>query len=313
MYGYWIQDRMVFFTISIIIVILAQITYAFWFSARYGEQLPMWGRVLLFFSVLPIAPFISFVFMCTVKNDTLCSRCINASGLRVADWGFDENDTPLKLWMKKKIARHFIFLQEAIFEAFPQCILQLIALVYYQEASFAVHDPFAIINIVSILISITSIASKSLIASANALNIKFVLYHWVFFCFDFFFIFFSVCWVFYEPITTSLVGQFYIYKVIAANGPLVLLWGTLFCAKIGWYLMNEYALQSDGPLLMKCCGLFCVTFFMLTLWFGGCCIAFMLSEILLFSIFPMYSLICEIILKKCYFSLANFRHPRPSK
>ncbi len=212
-YGYWINDRMVFFTISIIIVILAQTTYAFWFSARYGEQLPMWGRVLLFFGVLPIAPFISFVFMCTVKNDTSCSRCINATGLKVADWGFDENDTPLKLWMKKKIARHFIFLQEAIFEAFPQSILQLIALVYYQDSSFSVDDPFAVINIVSILISITSISSKSLIASANALNIKFVLYNWLLFCTDFFGVFFIVSWIGYKPITESVVGQFYIWKV----------------------------------------------------------------------------------------------------
>ena len=56
--------------------------------------------------------------------------------------------------------------------AFPQAILQLIAIVIYKEAN--------IISIISILLSMLSVASKSFVFSvAFALNLKQLLFNWL--------------------------------------------------------------------------------------------------------------------------------------
>ena len=56
--------------------------------------------------------------------------------------------------------------------AFPQAILQLVAIVIYKEAN--------IISIISILLSMLSVASKSFVFSiATALNLKQLLFNWL--------------------------------------------------------------------------------------------------------------------------------------
>ena len=285
-YGYWINSRMVFFTISIIIVILAQVTYAFWFAARYAEHLEICSRILTFFFVLPFAPFISFVFMGTLEDDSMCSKALKGIGLEVASWGLEQDCSELKMWMKKKFAKHFIFIQEAVIEAFPQSILQLIALVYYQETEFSFSDPFTIINIVSILISITSISSKALIASANALNVKFMLFNWFLICTDFFGIFFICSWVFYQPITQSIIGQFFLYKSLICNASLIIIVGIPLSIK-AWYTTSDDHVFHRDSFCGQCCLGMVVTVFFITLWIGGSGIMFMLSKIMLFSFLPM--------------------------
>ena len=62
---------------------------------------------------------------------------------------WDSNNTgselsPQQQWLENKVFKHLLFLIEAIFEAFPQSILQLTAIVYYNEPNW--------ISILSILI-----------------------------------------------------------------------------------------------------------------------------------------------------------------
>ena len=53
--------------------------------------------------------------------------------------------------------QHLGFLAESFLEALPQTILQITGILYYQEAS--------LISMVSIILSMTSVASKGLIMS----------------------------------------------------------------------------------------------------------------------------------------------------
>ena len=55
---------------------------------------------------------------------------------------------------------------EAAIEAFPQSLLQIIAIVYFQEANY--------VSIISILISMFSVMSKSLILSQGVERYTFV-------------------------------------------------------------------------------------------------------------------------------------------
>ena len=77
-------------------------------------------------------------------------------------------------------------------EAFPQSILQLAAIVYFED--------WNLIAIISITISMASVAAKSLVFSvAGAINIKQMAFNWLCAITDFCGIFFVVSWVFYVP------------------------------------------------------------------------------------------------------------------
>ena len=81
---------------------------------------------------------------------------------------------------------------EAIFEAFPQSILQMIAMVYYGETN--------IISIISILVSMFSVCSKSFVFSVAAgKDFLSIFFMWICCVTDFVGIFFTVSWVFYNP------------------------------------------------------------------------------------------------------------------
>eukprot|EP01083_Nonionella_stella_P193652 714971_1 len=95
------------------------------------------------------------------------------------------------LW-RKKLSRHFGFIIEALVEAFPQAILQMVAIVYFQEAN--------LIAIISILLSMLSVSTKAFVFSiATALNLKQLFFNWCCAVTDFFGVFFAVTWVFYTP------------------------------------------------------------------------------------------------------------------
>ena len=101
----------------------------------------------------------------------------------------------------KKINRHGGFILEAFMEALPQSILQLVAMVYYQETN--------IVSIGSILLSMTSIMTKSFVIS-QGIEWKSYLFCWLCVITDFFSIFFIVSWVFLssEDIGGDFLGYF---------------------------------------------------------------------------------------------------------
>ena len=67
--------------------------------------------------------------------------------------------------MEDKVFKHMGFILEAMVEAFPQAILQMTAIVYFNEPN--------VISIISIMISMLSVASKSFVLSVStALTLK---------------------------------------------------------------------------------------------------------------------------------------------
>ena len=72
-------------------------------------------------------------------------------------------------------------------EALPQSILQLIAMVYFEQTNY--------VAVLSIVLSMTSIMSKSL-ALSQGVEWKSYLFCWLCVCTDFFSIFFIVSWIF---------------------------------------------------------------------------------------------------------------------
>ena len=73
----------------------------------------------------------------------------------------------------------------ALVEALPQSIIQLIAIVYYQDTQ--------IINIVSICISLLSVATKTMVFSM-AIDFRVFIFNWLSLFCDFFGIFAIVAW-----------------------------------------------------------------------------------------------------------------------
>ena len=100
-----------------------------------------------------------------------------------------------------KINKHGGFILEAFMEALPQSILQLIAMVYYKETN--------IISIGSILLSMTSIMTKTFIIS-QGVEWKSFLFCWLCVITDFFSIFFVVSWIFLsnDYINGDFLGYF---------------------------------------------------------------------------------------------------------
>lgn len=54
------QQRMIYFYISVLIFIFAQLSYAFLFVATWGKKLRVRGKTLLFFLVLPLGQLVPF-------------------------------------------------------------------------------------------------------------------------------------------------------------------------------------------------------------------------------------------------------------
>ena len=83
----------------------------------------------------------------------------------------------------------------------------MVAIVIYKEAN--------IVAIISILLSMLSVASKSFVFSiATALTMKQLFFNWLSGISDFFGIFFAVSWAFYEPNDKTLQPAFNIIQAV---------------------------------------------------------------------------------------------------
>ncbi len=108
-------------------------------------------------------------------------------------------------WINSKLNKHLGFLIESVIEAFPQSLLQIIAIVYFKEANY--------ISIISILLSMFSVMSKSLILSQGIDKYTFI---WTWLCVvtDFFAIFFTLTWIFYA---NDALEKYHVFGGIKLN------------------------------------------------------------------------------------------------
>ena len=194
-YKFYIDKRQTFFIIALIVMIVAQLSYAFAFVFRFQ---PRWSRsyldekirvFLMFCTILPLTPIMSFLFYwCEINDENVFIQCIDKI-FHIEDELYinadDPNQPKILIWIKKKARKHMGFILEAMVEALPQSIIQLIAIVYYQDTE--------IINVVSICISLLSVATKTMVFSI-AIDFKVFIFNWLSLVCDFFGIFAIICW-----------------------------------------------------------------------------------------------------------------------
>ena len=204
------KDRMVFFGISLGILILAQCSYSFAFTTRF-ETFDSWPVIIAcicFCCILPFGTFVAFCIYFAGQDGCFSDFLHNSLGLDTSSLYFDNpKDSEFAKWIKQKLDKHLGFILEAAIEAFPQSLLQIIAIVYFQEANY--------ISIISILLSMFSVMTKSLILSQGLEKFTFI---WTWLCVvtDFFGIFFTLTWVFYsnDLIHGEFLGYFNIFGQI---------------------------------------------------------------------------------------------------
>ena len=113
MNDFYQKGRTEFFVISLIIIIMAQFGYCFCFVGKYGN----WGKeerykyFLLFFSVLPIAPFLGFVFYLTSHRDKWLSKQLKKRfNLYIDNYVPNKDDSPIIRFIEEKMTKHMGFM-----------------------------------------------------------------------------------------------------------------------------------------------------------------------------------------------------------
>ena len=156
------KDRAVFFGISLTILILAQCSYAIAFIKRFNvtQNYSKTFACICFCCLLPFSSSVAFcIYLSSDESNIPFFRDCMSSVFGDVENVFSPlpTDSAFTRWIKNKIDKHIGFILEAGIEAFPQSLLQIIAIVYFQEANY--------VSIISILISMFSVMCKSLILS----------------------------------------------------------------------------------------------------------------------------------------------------
>eukprot|EP01083_Nonionella_stella_P066299 174452_1 len=271
-YQFYAHGRIIFFTISLAILILALMSYSVLFVNVFSGESQCSRNLALFMVLLPVSPLIPFVFYYSgypQKPDACLSIILKK--ICCFELDFDgpspsKNASKFKQFFEKKVEQHAGFIIESLIEAFPQAILQMTAIVIYNETN--------ITAIVSILISLLSVASKSFVFSLGAAsNFKQLFFTWLCACCDFFGIFFMVSWVFWRPHDADLqdafatIQQVWLYKLYIFTFPMILIplpigYCASICALFGEFCLfwNEPCMVQTNKLLVfsSDCGYICI-------------------------------------------------------
>ena len=162
------------------------------------------------------------------------------------------------------------------------------AIVIYKEANT--------MAIISIFISLLSVASKSLVFAMGISNsFKQLFFNWLCAVTDFFGIFFVVCWVFYEPHDESLQEAFstiqsvWLWKLYIFELPLVLIPAFLLYFSYCWAAVTEI---DDVMSICARIALVFFAFFSFSFMFvGGCIAGLLIAEITCWTWFAALLLI----------------------
>ena len=238
------QERMVFFYISLSILILAQLSYVSIFYYNHGTWDRVCYSILSVLCTLPFAPLLSFIFYLVSKNDSIVRKFIDKFLLCFHfDWNenyVDAQASPQQQYLDEKIYKHLGFLLEAMIEAFPQSILQLTAIVYYNEPNT--------ISVLSILISMSSVCSKIflIVITGNLVTWKMKFFIWLSFVADFFGIFFIVSYAFYTPNNEALHIYFVNIRTICIYEIIICVLPFAVVGSLGLHLYWTMKLSTDA-------------------------------------------------------------------
>ena len=224
------NDQMVFFWICISIFIIASISYSVLFITIFASSWEDSSKFALFICLLPfsqLVPIIIWVF--SFEFDWTLDLC-RYMGFRDMDMSiYSDNKDPMKLYMLRKLQSHGGFLCESAVEAVPQSILQMIAIVMTNEVT--------VVNVVSIGLSISSVASKAFMVCYSIHGPTF-FFNFLSAVADIVNIFVIVSWVFLEPLpgtsvydnplnSADIYTTIWVYKELAVAGALAF-FGQLF-------------------------------------------------------------------------------------
>ena len=113
MMQYYNDNKMTFFTLSAIILTIAQLSYCFVFAVKNAYHSNGVRRLckifFIFLCCIPFSPIMSFVFYFTSSKDTCLTHFLEnyyCISLRFEDNTVSENVSPLRKWMRKKITKH---------------------------------------------------------------------------------------------------------------------------------------------------------------------------------------------------------------
>eukprot|EP01084_Bolivina_argentea_P091792 165212_1 len=243
------------------------------------------------------SPFIPFFFYFADKKSGIMVKALEKCcwfDICMDDWTVDDTRSKLRKFMLEKIAKHLGFILEALVEAFPQAILQMVAIVVFKEA-----NPVAI---TSIMISLFSVATKSLVFSvACALNMKQLLLNWLSAVTDFFGIFVITSWCFYAPSeeahSDELVEIFNIIRIVWLYKMYICIFPFVGCCSIvlhliGWHEMYDSAVSNSDSICYKICCIIGIFFVVTILWIAGIICSILCLEILNITIFAGTLFLC---------------------
>jgi len=158
LYQFYVDGLDTFFILSLCIILLAQLTFAFTFTIERAEvRGDTWRahrrRIVIFVCVFPLAHLVPILaYLTSTFELPRLQRLLKRFGVG----GESEPRPPgTTSWekVKNKMHAHRGFLLEAFAEAIPQCAVQLVAALTV--------DHFTTLSAISIFLSISVIASKS--------------------------------------------------------------------------------------------------------------------------------------------------------
>lgn len=199
----------------------------------------------IFALILPFGHLVAFLMFFAENDESAFSKWLYRKvGIKKrTNIPLEDRMSDMAKFTASKLNKHGGFILEAFLEALPQSILQLVAMVYFQEPSY--------IAVGSIVLSMTSIMSKSLVIS-QGLDWKSYLWTWLCVITDFFSIFFVVSWLFLSNDQIngdflghfSIIGQVWCYKVLIAVIPFFVLVLVAYVCVGFWVLVWELYVEN---------------------------------------------------------------------
>ncbi|ETO10019.1 hypothetical protein RFI_27358 [Reticulomyxa filosa] len=261
MVEYYRSGETVFFWVGMANLIIAQLCYCFAFVLRYGDNRGCLRRLLIFTCVLPLAPLLSFAFYWASLPNNRLSKLFEKFGLSTREYTpytnkkkkktttsnqeEEEEEADLKEWVRERIHKNMGFLLEATVEAFPQCLIQMSAIVYTSRVNW--------VTLLSIFLSLISFATKSVVFS-QSVTVSIFIFNWLSMICDFLGIFVVVAWVFFKPDNSSVthtfvgdfsvMGQAWFLKVLIFSIPLIFYCGIPLSGVLVGEFYSEIALEK---------------------------------------------------------------------
>jgi len=254
---FYLAEKWAVAYVATILLVCAQIFYLMFFYGIYINDSKKLRRkhckqTIIIVSLLPFGQLVPLFMWIEAHRFGWLLWVMDYIGLEVLDQpeAYGEGDD-LLVWIQNTFRKHGGFVIEAFLEALPQSILQMFAILYYQEATT--------LSICSIVLSMTSVASKGIIMSYS-MNWHSFVFNSVCFAADIFGIFASLSWVFYKNNkdngSTSIVNedtfaQIWFYQLVLLFGALIIVAGLIIFTKAMQLLLN-CCLTRDGNYQRYC-------------------------------------------------------------